>query len=147
MELLNVSPTQHKVFSCEQRKEAWQEDHARAKQLYKFEDLLGDVVECYDELHRFDEMIFENVQQGIAEYDEELDDVIVDLSGRIHELLRFLADRLIPSFQRDFDEVDNADAVKQRLARADESKKFNYRQNAHRSNVAAADRISASLGL
>lgn len=147
MELLNVSPTQHKVFSCEQRKEAWQEDHARAQQLYKFEDLLGDVVECYDELHRFDNMIFENVQQGLAEYDEDLDEVIVDLSERIHELLQFLDDKLIPSFQRDFDQILNADAVNDRLARADESKRFGYRRNAHQSNIAGAKRIAASLGL
>ena len=51
------------------------------------QDLLRDVVECYDELQQFDRYVFAQVIEGKFDYDDDLDQSLISLRARLHRLL------------------------------------------------------------
>lgn len=136
-----ISPIERKVDACEKKEESWKLNHDLAMQALNLQDLLRDVVECYDELQQFDRYVFEQVKKGKSEYDDDLDQSLISLCSRLHRLFEEIDGGLLPWFENQFDSIEYAEEFRNRLQRARESKKFGYRRDAHLQNRASGDRL------
>lgn len=134
-----------KLKACEETSEAWSVDHENAKRLYRFEDLLSDVCECYDNVQRLDQWYASEVALNPSNYCEDSDDQIVSLCERLHSLAEFIEAELLPNFEREYD-VSHVVDFRQRLDKARQSKRFGYRMEATQSTGKLISEICQSIG-
>lgn len=136
-----INPIERKVDACEKKEESWKLNHDLAMQALNLQDILQDVVECYDELQQFDNYVFQQVKEGKSEYDDDLDQCLVNLCGRLHRLFEEIDKGLLPWFEQQFGSIKYAGTFRDRLHRARESQKFGYRRDAHLQNQASASQL------
>lgn len=136
-----AKPIESKVRACEEQQESWKQDHDLAQNVFNLQDLLGDVVECFNSLRRLDQLFLKRISKDAHAYDETLDNAIIVLSGRVHQLLESINSSLLPYFERHFEVVDNSDVFRKCLEYARESEKYGYRKEAHLRNTELADQI------
>lgn len=92
------APIRKKLEACDGRNEAWKQQHEIAKIVFRFEDQLGDLVECFREIDRLSGIFSSQVIEHPNSYDEEVDQAIHWLQG---EFLRVAVEfhRLLPTMR------------------------------------------------
>lgn len=90
---------EQKLASCSSRQNVWKKDHDLAMALYKFDDLLGDMVELFDEIERFDRYYRQSLFNSPNSYSEEVDRRLKALSRQYLELIIDIEQTTLKSFE------------------------------------------------
>ncbi|MCC7336184.1 MAG: hypothetical protein IT422_13925 [Pirellulaceae bacterium] len=96
---LTPHSAEQKLASCSSRQEVWKKDHELAMALYKFEDLLGDMVELFDEIERFDRYYRQSLFASPNSYSEEVDRRLKALSRQYLDLMIDIEQTTLKTFQ------------------------------------------------
>lgn len=97
--LLTPCSAEQKLASCSSRQEVWKKDHLVAMALYKFEDLLGDMVELFDEIESFDRYYRQSLFAAPNSYSEEVDQRLKTLSRMYLDLMIDIAETTLQPFE------------------------------------------------
>lgn len=118
MTILQKSPSvvQSKLNSCRRQNDAWRENHEQAKLLYSLEDLLGDMVECFELLKRTDAEYRSFVRKSPESYDARFDNRLKQIWRNCLDLAEDISKNTIPSF--DGYSIANLDRFEKSLAAA-----------------------------
>jgi len=81
-------PIRRKLDACESQQEAWKYQHEMTKLVFRFEDLLGDLTECYQDIDRLCSAYAAEVIESPNEYDEQFDDRLIDLQKKYFEIAK-----------------------------------------------------------
>lgn len=121
---LSTDSAEQKLASCCSRQEVWKKDHKLAMSLYKFEDLIGDMVELFDEIELFDRYYRKSVVDSPNSYSEEVDQRIKNLCRRYLALMIDIDQTRLKSFEG-FN-VDRQQEFESCLRKAKLSAQYNF---------------------
>ena len=136
-----TAPIRSKIHACEEQKETWQRDHQQALLVFDLEDLLGDVVECYDTIQRLDRVFTDSIAHDPHSYDDDFDSTIIELCRRLHRVAEAIDKDLLSGCEQEYGILNNAKEFRDRLSRARKSASFGYRRDLSRRNEELANNI------
>ena len=93
--------------SCDQQ-EIWKADHELAKECFRFEDFLGDFLECYKSTRAISNRFAAMVESDPNSYVESLDVLIESLWRRLLSLGNDIETTTLRWFRSHFGDVDNS---------------------------------------
>lgn len=128
LELLTY-PIRDKLNACESQQEAWQRDHETAKMVFRFEDLLNDLVESFQNLDRLDKWFRDAVMENPNCYSESFDNLLRKLYARFHDVA-IASNIILEIVEKDYSEVDSAREFRRCLETANAAKKADFRMEA-----------------
>ncbi|MCO8121453.1 hypothetical protein NHH03_06870 [Stieleria sp. TO1_6] len=141
-----TNPIRDKIQACESQEETWKLGHEYARVVFKFEDLLGDMVELFGTLDRADQAFRDSVSKDPNSYCEEHDRTF----RKLHREYHYVAESVevtATSIESDYGStpIENIDDFRECLRRTRLSAKEGYQLAAAEERESLQSEVSKLL--